>query len=41
MADVYRIFSALIFPVKPFGSNEYSDTRCILMGARCLEGLRA
>ena len=41
MADVYRIFSAVIFPVKPFGSNEFSSLPSILTSARCLEGLRA
>jgi hypothetical protein len=27
MTDVDRIFSAIIFPVKPLGSNEFSGAR--------------
>ena len=41
MTDVYGIFSALIFPVKPFGSNEFSGAQSISTSARCLEELRA
>jgi hypothetical protein len=32
---------AIIFPVKPFGGNGFSNARSILTDAGCLEGLRA